>query len=163
MGLSKTDVLCDCMALTRWADDPSVPVKFDERMGEYHIVIQTPHGEGAAIIRHCPFCGGKTPASKRARLFARIPNEESARLIRLTQVLNTVSDVIDALGQPDEDNPAGMRIETPEKDGKPGEVQFYRTLRYTNLSEAANVNVTVYSTERVAITFSGKYIGGAIP
>lgn len=160
MGVSKTNVLCDCMALTRWSDDPSVPIKFDERLGEYHIVIQTPHGEGSVIIRHCPFCGGKTPASKRGRLFARIPDEEITRLIRLTQALKTVDDVLAALGPPDEDNPAGVRIETPEKDGKPGEVQSYRTLRYSNLSETANVNVTVYPTEQVAITFSGKYIGG---
>ena len=77
MLFSKTEEQCDCLVLERAADDPNVPVLFDSKMNEYHMVHAD--GQGHTIIRHCFFCGGKAPQSKREALFARVLHEELRR------------------------------------------------------------------------------------
>ena len=126
-------------------------------LNEFHIVHS--NGGGHMMIRHCFFCGGKAPESRRGTLFARVPSEEARRLAGLTQPLETVGAVLSALGKPDRDSEAGAMITTPEKDGQAEETRAYRTLVYGGLSEIADVHVTVYPLDRVAFSFRGKYLG----
>jgi hypothetical protein len=158
MSLSKTDEYCTCGSLQWAAETVGIPVEFDKDMNEF-LLVHGPEGGHNLFIRHCFFCGGKAPESLRASLFARLTDEERRRLVDLTKSLKTVDDTIAALGEPDEDREAGMTITRPERDGKPEETRAYRTLRYRNLSETANVSVTVYPMGEVAFSFSGKHIG----
>jgi len=112
-------------------------------------------------IYHCPFCGGRAPKSKRVNLFARLTDKETRRLTQLTKGLHTLEQVLAALGQADRDNAVGMTVVTPERGGKPETTQNFRTLVYTKLSDTAEIHVTVYPMDRVAITFQGKYVGPA--
>jgi hypothetical protein len=60
-----------------------------------------------------------------------------------------------ALGEPDVKG-LSMAITKREEEGVPETTQNYPVMTYTKLSEVANVNVQVYPTDRVAITFQGK-------
>jgi len=156
---SKTDVGCDCNSLNDAANNLDVPIEFDATLNEFHIVYTNdPHSY--MLIRHCPFCGGKAPTSKRDSLFAAIPVEELSRLARLTNSLKQVGDVIAAFGVPDRDEEVGSMLTRPEGGGMPPETQVYRVLVYTGLSGVADMRATVLRDERVSITFAGKYIGG---
>jgi len=130
--------ICDCDVLQRMADDPKFPIEFDATLNEYHI---THAGDGYALIYYCPFCGGST-----------------LRLSELTKNLRTIQDVTTALGEPDIRQPVGVVTTTPERDGKPEVTRSCPVLIYTKLSDVADIHVTVYPTDRVAITFQGKGI-----
>lgn len=159
MLLSKTDIPCDCNWLQRNADNPDRPIEFDPSVNEYNIVYLMPSGQGKMTIRHCPFCGGTAPQSKRDLLFAVISDIERFRLVELTKSLKTLSDALEALGEPDEDCEGGSVVATLEHKGQSGVTQAYRTLRYDHLSETAWVHVKIYPGDYVAIRFSGKFIG----
>lgn len=58
---SDTTKFCTCGWLERAAAEPSSPIGFDEKANEYHLV----HGRFYTILRFCPFCGCKTPESRR--------------------------------------------------------------------------------------------------
>lgn len=145
--------ICDCGVLERMADDPKCPVEFDASLNEYHIAHE---GKGYSLIRYCPFCGGSTPKSKRSLLFHRITDVEQRRLCELTKNIRTVQDVTGAFGEPDIQQPIGWVTTTPERDGKPETTKSYPAMIYTKLSEIADVHVTIYPTDRVAIMFQGK-------
>jgi hypothetical protein len=131
-------------------------------MNEYHFVYAaSTGGEARMNIYHCPFCGGRALKSRRGDLFARLTNKERWRLTDLTKDLHTLDQVLASLGPPDRDDAVGMTVVTTEKDGKPETTQNFRTLAYTKVSESAEIHVTVYPTDRVAITFQGKYVGPA--
>ena len=153
---------CKCGFLEREAGHPDSPIRFDAEKNEYHFIHSTSEGgEARMLIYHCPFCGGRAPKSKRGNLFARLTNKETRRLTDLTKDLHTLEQVLTALGQPDRDSPVGMTIVAPERSGKPETTQNFRTLVYSKLSETAEVHITVYPTDRVAIMFQGKYVGPA--
>jgi hypothetical protein len=148
---------CRCGSLERAASEPSCPVSFSESVNEYR--IDDSRG-GHLAIYHCFFCGGAAPKSKRAQLFATIPREEVERLAGLANGCATLDDVIRKFGKPDDDMDEGVGSITPEKDGKPPTVMYYRTLRYSNLSETAEVDFVDYGPSRgVRTSFHGKYIG----
>jgi len=155
---SKTDVGCDCSYLSEASRNPVVPIKFDAALNEFHLIYGLP--DAYMLIRHCPFCGGKAPISKRASLFAEIPAQEQYRLAMLTNSLQRLEDVIAAFGKPDYDRDVGMMVTTPAKDGMAPETRAYRVLVYTRLSEVADVHATILADDRVSITFAGKFIGG---
>ena len=159
---SKSDVACACNYLQDAANNPDIPIEFDDRLNEFYVVYSVNGSEGRLSIYHCPFCGGKAPESYRASLFASVPAAEQARLAELTAPLKSVEDVIATLGGPERDEAAGLMVTRPERDGRPPETQAYRTLTYGNLSEVADVRVTVHPDERVVFTFCGKYIGGDV-
>jgi hypothetical protein len=145
---------CGCGWLERESNEPDSPVRFDPVLNEYNII----RGGGAELrVYHCPFCGGSAPKSKRSLMFAHITDAERGRLIQLTHHLRTVDDVLRELGKPDDDSYASST--TPEKNGKPDTVEVYQALRYYNLSETADVWVTVFPGGKASITFQGKYIG----
>lgn len=153
---------CKCGFLEEQADHPDSPIRFDARMHEYNFVYATSEGgEARMSIYHCPFCGGRAPKSKRGKLFARLSNKETRRLTELTKDLHTLEQVLETLGQPDRDSPVGMTIVTPERGGNPETTQNFRTLVYKALSDTADVHITVYPMDRVALTFHGKYVGPA--
>ncbi|MCA1600758.1 MAG: hypothetical protein LC776_03610 [Acidobacteria bacterium] len=115
---SKTDVGCDCNSLNDAANNPDVPIEFDAAVNEFHIAYTNdPHSY--MLIRHCPFCGGKAPTSKRDSLFAAIRAEELSRLAKLTSSLKQVGDVIAAFGTPNRDEEAGLMVTTPTGEGMP--------------------------------------------
>ena len=157
MKISKTDEPCECSTLQEYVDDPDVPIVFDEKMSEYHIVHR--EGEGYLVIQHCPFCGGKAPESKRERFFTRLPAGEIQRLAGIIRPLKTLDELIAAFGPPDADMALGSMEFKPEKDRKPSEAAAYRTVRYHGLSETAEVDVRIHPDGRVAgIWYSGKSI-----
>ncbi len=151
---------CKCGFLERNADHPDSPIRFDAEMNEYHFIHSTSlGGEARMIIYYCPFCGGRAPESKRGNFFAKLTDKEMWRLTVLTKDLHTLDDVFAALGQPDRDSAVGMTVVRPEKGDQAPTTQNFRTLVYTKLSETADIHITVYPMDRVAITFQGKYVG----
>ncbi|HEY3897717.1 MAG TPA: hypothetical protein VGM54_03840 [Chthoniobacter sp.] len=148
---------CRCRWLERAAHDPKCPIEFDAEMNEYHLVHST--GGGYSLIYHCPFCAGRAPKSLRSKMFATISSEESARLHRLTKDLKTENEVRALLGEPTHVFDPGLAREEPEKNGKPGRVMMWKSLRYESHSETAAIDVRVNRHGEVSISFQGKYIG----
>jgi hypothetical protein len=145
--------ICDCSVLERASREADHAIRWDERMNEYFIA----HGKsGRMMVYYCPFCGGSTPKSRRSLLFHTLTDAERQRLCTLTKDMLTVQDVTNAFGEPDISQPVGMVITKPERDGKPETTQSYPVMIYTKLSDTADVHVTVYPTERVAVSFQGK-------
>ena len=141
---SVTDEPCTCKVLQRLADDPSVPIIFDGRTSEYQFIYQEPDASGPStlVIYHCPFCGGAAPASKRQLLFHIIPPEEQQRFTAMLTPVHTISDALNLLGKPDDDNPAGVISRNDESDQSPSSVTAFRTLTYRGLSDVADVCFT---------------------
>src|SRR5258708_6746835 len=100
---------CRCGLLHRLAKEPSVPIVFDSELNEYHIEGE---GGGRVMVYHCPFCGGRTPKSRRDDLFMHITRAEHERLRGIVRNLGSLSDVFATLGPPDRDDPAGSSAET---------------------------------------------------
>ncbi len=146
---------CKCEWLGRVADDPKCPVEFDADLNEYHLVRGT---KDNMMLYYCPYCGGSAPKSRRSRLFHTLTDVERQRLTYLTKDIRTLQDVMAGFGEPNINQPVGMIITKPERDGQPETTQSYPVLIYTKLSEVVDIHVTVYPTDRVAISFRGKAI-----
>ncbi len=158
-AFSKTDEFCDCGTLQQAADNPDLPIEFDARTNEFQIVFDVNGRKGHFNLWHCPLCGGKAPESKRHLLFATISNDERFRLREIINPLKTLDEVLASLGKPDKDYADGVMIALPETENSPPKEQAYRSLVYENLSDVADIRVTVYPNERVGIGFTGKYVG----
>jgi len=155
-GTSVTTVPCACSYLSRAADEPDSSIVFDADMNEYKFRV----GPGHMIIRHCPWCGGTAPKSKRSSLFAQITDAEMRRLGALTKGIKTVEEAIEKFGPPDNDRPAGMTIKSPGTGTTPETVESHRVLTYNGLSDTATVSLVDYGPSRgLGLTLSGKYIG----
>jgi len=147
-----------------------MPIRFDPLVGEYHFEFPSPcsgetcpEAKAYLTIYHCPFCGGAAPPSKRETLFTTFSVQEAGRLCRLFHGMRTLEEVVRALGPPDEDAGRGLRVREPEKEGKAPRLRIYRTLRYTRLSDTADVEVYADPAEgNVQVALVGKYIGPAI-
>lgn len=150
---SVTGVPCRCGYLQRQSEDPAIPIVFDHEMHEFHIAHQD---GGHSVIYHCPWCGGVGPRSKRASFFAAITRSESERLQRLTSGLGSVEDTIARLGKPDGEDVSGTTIVTPATRREPPSVTTYRTLRFSKLSETAEVILIDYGPKGVGFSFQGK-------
>lgn len=161
---SVTDVACTCGSLQRSADDPDLPIEFDPKTNEYQFTYHSPVGNGLSgsmVIYHCPFCGGAAPPSKRASLFAVVSHREKERLDAMFDQIKTLDDAIAKFGPPDDDLSHGVTVRTKEEDDRPSEIQSFRTIRYGGLSETADVHIADYGRDGVAISYQGKYHGGA--
>jgi hypothetical protein len=143
---------CECRTLDRLSKEPTVPIEFDTAMNEYHIVGTN---GSQTMIYHCPFCGGRTPTSRRDELFMHVTHEELSRLTGLTQDLKTLPEVLKTFGPPDWDHPAGTTVTKEDDTGRPV-TAFFRTLTYRNLSATAGVSVTVHADEGVQFSFMPK-------
>jgi hypothetical protein len=160
MCASRTSEPCTCRYLETWSAEPGSPLVFDETLNEYQIRYEHGSTRCEMRVRHCPFCGGAAPRSKRASMFAHITSAETQRLLALTKDLRTVADAIERFGPPDEDLAGGFTTNTREKGLQPPTVSSYRTLRYKQLSETADVTLVDYGPERgLHTTLTGKYLG----
>jgi hypothetical protein len=167
---SVTDAPCTCRYLEHAADDPASPIVFDAELNEYNFEYPSPCGDGSCEagkaslrIYHCPFCGGAAPESKRPALFTTFTPEEQGRLYRLFDGMQTLQDVVEALGPPDEDKERGLTVRVPEQEGKAPTLRRFRTLRYCRLSDTADVEVYADPAEgKVQVTLMGKYIGAPV-
>jgi hypothetical protein len=155
---SVTDRNCSCDWLDKAAREPQNPIVFDPDTNEFHLMFRD-GGGGFALIYHCPFCGGLAPESTRDSLFDYITIEESVRLSELTKNLKTESQVVEALGEPDEILENGSGTMHPETGSAPPKYQYFRSLRYSSLSKTADVSVEVGHNGNVGFTFYGKYLG----
>ena len=148
---------CDCRSLERWSKEPSVPIVFEEKLNEYHIL----GSNGAKImIYHCPFCGGRTPRSHRDELFMHITHVETERLKDLTRDLKTLDDVLNAFGSPDFDDLTGYSVTKDDSTGRPM-TTYYRQLTFRGLSDTANVVAVVGLNNQVQFSLMPKNITGA--
>ena len=154
MSTSNDKTECKCGGLAGMAEDPKDPMEFDPQLNEFHITRKD--DGGYSLVYFCPLCGGRAPKSQRSSLFHTLTDAERHRLCELTKNLRTVQDMVAALGEPDVKGRFSMAVTTPEKEGMPETTQSYPVMTYTKLSDIANVNVQVYPTDRVAITFQGK-------
>jgi hypothetical protein len=153
---SVTSTPCRCPWLRNAAAEPEVPVKFDEAVGEYHVEHR---GGGYSVIRHCPWCGGVVPPSKRASLFATITSAELRRLARLTAKLETVEDALAKLGEPDHREPKGLTIHRPARGRRSPRVETFPTMTFSKLSTVADVTLADYGPRGIGFSFSPKYVG----
>ena len=144
--------MCDCGALERCSKEPGHPIRFDDRMNEYHLH----HARGQMMIYYCLFCGGRTPTSRRATLFAHVSDAERGRLSSLFAGISTEKEVLERFGRPDEETDFGVISVVPEKDGKPEHGTAARQLKYTRLSEVAVVVFNAYGDGRVTRTWYSK-------
>jgi hypothetical protein len=147
---------CQCQWLERAAENPKTPIEFDPNLNEYHLVRGP---KDFLMVYYCPFCGGSAPKSKRNRLFHTLTNAERRRLVTLTEGMQTVSDVTRAFGEPNIRHSVGLVVTRPERAGNPEATQAYPVLMFTELSDIADVHVTIYPTDRVGISFHGKAKG----
>ena len=162
-GSSVTSVPCTCRSLQHAAEEPANPIVFDARMNEYHLTHLDLAGmgrHGYSIVFHCLYCGGAAAKSKRDTFFAHMTDAESRRLRDLASSLKTVEEAVAKFGPPDEDHPNGLASKSPASDAAPSIVRFYRLLRYTGLSDTANVTFTDHGPERgLHMTLESKYVG----
>jgi hypothetical protein len=151
-------VQCACDTVYRMAQEPDVPLAFDQSTNEYHLVFGVERS-GRAVIYFCFSCGGALPNSRRAQLFAVLTSAETRRLRVLTRDLRSIDDAIRKLGPPDHDLKDGESVLSPGSETEPDYVQTYRTLIYSQLSETADVRIVERFPHGVGVEFVGKYIG----
>jgi hypothetical protein len=150
---------CECSVIAHMAAEPNLPITYDVKMHEWHIV----GADGAkTIIYHCFFCGGRMPRSRREDFFHTVSDAESRRLFDLTRPLKTVADVVAAFGQPESDNPQGTTITLPEHKGGP-RTDAYRNLTYSNLSPSTLLEVIVGTDGAVRFSLIPKPLGDHAP
>jgi len=147
---------CKCGTLENASKEPSHPIRWDERMQEYYLDLgQQRH----MMIHYCPFCGGKTPESRRGSFFAHVTQAEETRILLLFKDIRTVSDMIARFGPPDEEREFGTTVRHPEHKGKPACGEAYRTLVYNNLSPVAHILFAVGTGDCVQGSWMQKYTG----
>ena len=158
---SVTEVLCTCRFLDDSAADASSTFKFDADLKEFHLEYAGVNGKARMVIYHCPFCGGAAPESQRDRLFAVISSAEEKRLFSLLNNVRTIHDAIEALGPPDLDRPNGVGWRRREDEQTPPETERFRSIIYSQLSDVADIHLTVYPNGNVHASLQGKYVGKA--
>jgi len=157
--MPKRKDICDCKVLENASKEPGHPIRWDERMNEYHIV----YGEGGRMmIYYCPFCGGSVPKSKRSSLFAHVDHAEQVRIYGLFEKLRTVADVVARFGSPDEEHEFGSASIEPERAGKPESGKVFRSMVYKSLSPVADIIFQIGVGDSVAGMWRQKYNGDKI-
>jgi hypothetical protein len=145
--------ICDCGVLTRASMEPAHPIRFDPEMNEYFISYAN---QGKMHIYYCPFCGGRTPKSRRESLFEFISDKEQTRIGRLFKGIKTERDVKKRFGTPDRDREIGAFVIHPEKGFKASRGEAFRTLTYINLSPVAEVTFEIGTDGRARGGWSAK-------
>ncbi len=111
------------------------------------------------VVYYCPFCGGRTPKSRRGSFFAHVSHEEEARIRHLFVGIRTVTDVLARYGPPDEELDAGSSVRYPERKGAPPRGEVFRHLVYKSLSPVADVFFKVGTSDSVQGTWIAKHVG----
>ena len=154
--MPKRKDICDCGVLENASKEPDSPIRWDDRLNEYHIV-DTKGGE--MMVYYCPFCGGSTPKSRRRSFFAHVTQQEEQRITELFRGICTVSDVVARFGPPDEEREVASGVRSPARDGKPERGEIFRGLVYTSLSSVADIVFNVGDSNTVRGTWIQKYVG----
>ncbi len=148
--------VCDCGVLENASKEPGNPIRWDERMNEYHIVDAK---GGQMMIYYCPFCGGRVPESRRASMFAHVTQQEKTRIFELFRGVRTVADVIAKFGPADEEREFASGVRSPSRDGKSEQGEIFRGLVYKKLSPVADIVFEIGSSDSVRGTWNQKYVG----
>jgi hypothetical protein len=158
---SVTEAPCTCKYLEDSAADPNTPIRYDPELNEYSIIYACgPDGYGSMCIYHCPFCGGRTPESRREELFAAVPDSEYERLRALTAGIKSIDDAVRILGNPSRDEPMTLPPGyTPPTDRNGNSTWPVRALTFSALSDAADIQVLVNADNSTQVTFGPKYTG----
>ena len=159
---SVTEQPCECGYLQRMADDPDFPIAFNGYLYEFEYpepLEGQPDGKATLQIYHCPFCGGKAPASHREPCFAQISTAEASRLDELLGDLKDIAEVIRVLGPPDADFAQGVVHRVLERDGQPPARTSYRSLTYQELSPTVDVVFVDYVECGIRYRLQGKWLG----
>lgn len=125
-------------------------------MNEYYIAFGK---SGRMMVYYCPICGGSTPKSRRASMFAHVTQEEETRIYALFKGVRTVSDVIARFGPPDEEGDIAAAVRRPGSRSKAERGEIFRGLVYKNLSPAADILFQVAAGESVTGTWIQKHVG----
>jgi hypothetical protein len=152
---SVTDIPCTCGYLEQSANDPDIPIDFEEQTSEYRLNYKN----GWLIIYHCPFCGGMAPELRRKPLYVAIPSVEKKRLADLLSPIESLQQAIDIFGPPQRDDfilGGDMPREVPNC---PPTVEGTRYLYYTMLSQVAEVMIMEIPNDRPKWMLVGKRIG----
>lgn len=91
---------CECGWPRRAVADKPFPITYDARMGEFQLVLDYGgRGTGSAVLRYCPWCGGRLPESKR-RSFFTVPSESDLADIReRMKSIKSFAEMRDAFGE----------------------------------------------------------------
>jgi hypothetical protein len=111
------------------------------------------------MMYYCPFCGGRTPESRRDSLFAHITQEEETRIYALFAGVRTVSDVLARFGPPDEQRDIAAAVRRAGGKGKAERGEAFRGMVYKSLSPVADIVFEVGVGESVRGTWIQKYVG----
>jgi hypothetical protein len=155
--LPKRKKTCDCGVLESASKEPDHVIRWDGEMHEYYIAYGS-HG-GRMMIYYCPFCGGKTPESRRDSMFAHVTQEEETRILNLFKGLRTVSDVTARFGPPDEEREIAWAQRSPQREGQPECGDAFRGLVYKSLSPLADIVFHAGTDQSVRGTWIQKYVG----
>jgi len=142
---------CRCGRLDDTVANEDVPLNYDRELREFYL---TDARGGKYAIYCCPSCGGRTPPSLRDQHFARIPDSELDRLFDMVHGLQSEDDVLQALGQPDEELEGG--VISQQQNGEPGRTVLHRVLVYERLSDTADLQVSVFGSGKTEFAFAPK-------
>lgn len=92
---------CQCGLPRQCADDPSVPVRFDPDLNEFHLICE--EERAYYLMRYCFRCGRSLPKSRRGELFMKPSRAETNDVFRRLSNAATFSELIATLGRPDQE------------------------------------------------------------
>jgi len=148
---------CKCEVLERASKEADHPIRWDEQMNEYYIAYgKSGQMSGRMSVYYCPFCGGKTPKSRRHSFFAHVTREEETRIYGLFREVRTVADVVARFGPPDAEHENAEAVRIPSAGGKPECGQAFRGLFYRSLSPVAEIVFVVGTNDSVIGTWHAK-------
>lgn len=135
---SVTTAPCECEFLARRANDPHSPFIFDVALNEYHFTFRFGDRDAKMMIYHCPWCGGVASNSHRASLFCDLNNGACREVIAKTKSCVSLEDVIQILGEPDNDEFTVIRhVESSDNAPRADRV---RRITFNNLYDDLNVS-----------------------
>lgn len=145
--------MCKCSAIQQYSQDPRIPISFDERLNEYHL-IDAPEPGDILNLTYCFHCGGKLPESKRGDLFHDLDEKELERFRRMLAEADTVEQVVSILGNPDRSfQPTPPSEIDKEVYGRKTTIQ---QMDYERLSETMAVTVSEYDDGTFDVVYYGK-------
>lgn len=145
------DRRCNCGMLDRLAGDPKSPVKFDERLNEYHLEWE----RRTVIMNSCFWCGGRLSESRRGEFFTEPSEEEMAEVRSFHSRIKTVGNALELLGPPDETH----QWDDEFAHGREIENQWKQSLVYSSHWDTLILHVQQMTNGRIAFSISGRYIG----
>jgi hypothetical protein len=151
MDAAANERRCECGMPERWAAHSNVPVAFDPRMNEYHLVYE----KAQMIMRYCFWCGGRLPESRRAEFFSTLDPAEQAEVRALLADARNIDDVLRVLGEPDK----RCRWKDRPEDLYPPVVRWKQTLSYSERWKTFVLQVQELPDGHIAYAIAARYIG----